>query len=749
MLALVPSAALILLWAANAYRSLTEGLDLSRQAELGRSLDPKLDTVRWNLETELRISVTRLADPRTSLGALESQRNMTDNSIKKLGDLEHRLQQAPEKVRTAQMPFAVALRDFPLQQLRTQINQRSAATSTVMESFTYLINKQVTSAFQARQVPQGPLVSQAQPLSMLIITSQALHLEDTLMSQGLPSGTMSPDQRVAFMTPLGLQRSMLNYLASIQSPAEQSELARITNTAAWKRMAAVENAVVAARTDARGGMMLSPGTAQWRSDLNQLEAGLEDLIRARTARLLSAQADTAATILRRDIAAALAGLAAVIVSATLSWRVSRSLLHRMAGLRAATLDLATQRLPAIVARLNRGETVDVEAEALDLDYGTDQVGQVAEAFNAVQRTGIRSAVELADTRRGLQKAIVLSARRSQSLVNGQLALLDELERKYQDPEVLTDLYQLDSQTSQLRRYEENLLIIGGAWPGRRGNQPVLLSDVLRSAVGEVSQYQRITVSADDSVRLIGPAVAAVVHLMAELMENAAKFSPPFYPVSVRVDTVLKGVSVEIEDRGIGMAETEYADANLRLAQPPVSDVLSIGQDARLGLLVITHLAVRLGITVTLRPSAFGGTSAVVLIPQGLLVRNTELVHGTEHSNRPEAPAADAVPPDHLRRSGQFWPFDGQRAAAVPAAATSDAPAGPTQNDRAPGEPPPLPQRTPQASMAQELGLVPTPHPHPPEPPGQPPSPERAAHTLSAFQRGTAHARRSSPGSSRT
>lgn len=748
MLALVPSAALIVIWASNAYRSLAEGLDLSRQAELGRSLDPKLDTLRWNLETELRMSVTWLADPGVSLGELQSQRNKTDNSIKKLGDLEQELQQAPGNVRTAQMPFAVALRNFPLQQLRTQIDQRSAATSTVMEPFTYLINRQVTAAFQARQVPQGSLVSQAQPLSMLIITSQALHLEDTLMSGALPFGTMSPDQRVAFMTPLGLQRSMLNYLASIQSPTEQRELARITNTAAWKRMATVENAVVAARTDARGGKMLSPADAQWRSDLNRLEADVEDLIRARTAKLLSAQDHTAASTLRHEVAVTLAGLAAVIVSATLSWRVSRSLLLRMAGLRAATLDLAQQRLPAIVARLNRGETVDVEAEALDLDYGTDQVGQVANAFNAVQRTGIRSAVELADTRRGLQKAIVLSARRSQNLVNGQLALLDELERKYQDPEVLTDLYRLDSQTSQLRRYEENLLIIGGAWPGRRGKQPVLLSDVLRSAVGEVSQYQRITVSADDSVRLIGPAVADVVHLMAELMDNAANFSPPFCPVSVRVDTVVKGVAVEIEDRGIGMSETQYAAANLRLAQPPACDVLSIGDDARLGLLVITHLAVRLGITVTLRPSAYGGTSAVVLIPQVLLVRDTELVHGMEQNNRPEAPTADAVPADRLRPS-EISLLNGQRDAAGPAAATSDAAAGPARNGNAPGEPPPLPERIPQASLAQEAGPVPTTHPHPPEPAGQPGSPEQAAHTLSAFQRGTAHARHSNPGAGGT
>ncbi|MEV6316060.1 nitrate- and nitrite sensing domain-containing protein [Streptomyces sp. NPDC051776] len=745
MLGLIPSLALVLVWASNAYSLLADGMELNRQAELGRSLDPKLDAVRWNVEKEMRVSSAWLADSEASHGSLKSQRNRTDSSIEALGDLRQKLEDAPENVRAAQIPFADVLRKFPLSQLRTQIDRRAVEPLEVMQSFNSLIGAEITALFEARQVPQGSLVSKAQPLSMLTITSQAIHLEDTVMAQALVSGTMRPAERVAFMTPLGLQRSMLADLEGIQSPSEQAALDRLTKSAAWKRMAATEDAVLAARTDERGRMKLPPTAAQWRSDLDTLERGLEDLIRERTDRLLASQTDTAHDTLRHEGVVTLAGLAAVIVSATLSWRVARSLLRRMAGLRAATLELAQKRLPAIVERLNRGEKVEVESEALDLDYGSDQVGQVAQAFNAVQRTGIHSAVALADARRGFQKAILISARRSQNLVNGQLAFLDDLERKYENPGVLKDLYQLDSQATQLRRYEDNLLIISDSRPARHWNEPVPLADVLRSAVGEVAEYQRITVSAEDQVSLVGRAVGDVVHLLAELTENATRFSPPVCPVLVRGDTVGKGVAVEIEDRGVGMSEAEYASANLRLADPPPLDVLSLGDDARLGLFVIARLANRLGITVTLRPSVFGGTSAVVLIPEALLVRQPE-----QKDDRSEAPANGEARGTGLSPSPRGGSSGKQTPASVPtapvalASAATAVRAASKNPDASGGPPPPLPERVPQASLAQELRQ--TPETETREGPAQQPpaTAQRAAHSLSAFQRGSTQARKSGP-----
>lgn len=191
----------------------------------------------------------------------------------------------------------------------------------------------------------------------------------------------------------------------------------------------------------------------------------------------------------------------------------------------ATLSLAEERLPDVVARLNRGEKVDVESATPPLDYGEDELGQVAKAFNTAQRTAVYTAVELADTRRGFQKVILGIARQSQNLVNLQLSKLDALEREHQDPGILKGLYELDSTASQLRRYEENLVIISGEQPRRSWTEPVALIDILRSAVGEVAQYQRVDVHTDDEVYLSPPAVADVIHLLAELIDNATTYSP--------------------------------------------------------------------------------------------------------------------------------------------------------------------------------------------------------------------------------
>ncbi|MBL1102532.1 sensor histidine kinase [Streptomyces coffeae] len=744
-LTLVPSTALAVIWGETTYQLLSEGVDLAEQSHFGRSIDPKLDNLRWNLEAELRGSSAWLANAHLSHSRLQAQRKKTDSSIGDLGNLRKKLDDAPARVRNSEMPFAEALEQFPLERLRTQIDQRAVSPARVLQAYTSLIGAETTALFAARQVPQGSLVSRAQPVSMLIEIEKAIQAEDAVMAQALPSRRMSTEQRFAFMTPMGAQRSLLSELGTIQTPAQRAELGRLTNSAAWKTLVAVENAVtMGGGASPRSALPLPPAAGQWRHTLDTLESQLQDLIRAETTKLLSAQSDTARDTLRHEGFVSLAGLAAVLVSALLSWRVSRSLLRRMAGLREATLELADRRLPDIVARLNRGETVDVEAEALELDYGTDQVGQVARAFNAVQRTGISSAVALADARRGFQNAILITARRSQNLVNRQLALLDEFERKHQAPDVLGDLYQLDSQASQLRRYEENLLIISGGRPGRRWNEPVPLADVVRSAVGEVSEYQRITVSVDDQVSITGGAVADIIHLLAELVENAANFSPRICPVFVRGDTVGKGAAVEIEDRGIGMREQEYAVLNQRLAEPPPFDVLSLEDDSRLGMFVVARLASRHGITITLRPSPFGGTSAVVLIPEAVLVRAAAKHSGRFRTPVPEGFSANGGPPPATAE-----PADGPTARPDPVApgplvaAATAAPSAPAGRESTRSLPP-LPERVPQASLAQELRHAPGAGvTHESDPP-QPASAEKAARTLSAFQRGTAQARFTDP-----
>ena len=207
------------------------------------------------------------------------------------------------------------------------------------------------------------------------------------------------------------------------------------------------------------------------------------------------------------------------------------------------------------------------------------------------------------------------ARRSQSLLHRQLALLDAMERRASEPEALEDLFRIDHLTTRMRRHSEGLIILSGDSPGRGWRNPVPLVDVLRAAVAEVEDYTRIRVTTGTHAGLIGPAVADVIHMIAELAENATIYSPPNAPVRIHGDIVGRGFAVEIEDRGLGIAEDKLAAVNNNLAHPPQFDLSGSEQ---LGLFVAGQLARRHDIRITLQPSPFGGITAIVLLPKALI-----------------------------------------------------------------------------------------------------------------------------------
>ncbi len=452
------------------------------------------------------------------------------------------------------------------------------------------------------------------------------------------------------------------------------------------------------------------------------------MIRQQTDALLTRSADEARSLLLTAASLSAAGLLALLLCVTLSWRITRSLSRRLRGLRLATLGLAQERLPDVVARLERGEKVDPEAATTPLDYGHDELGQVAQAFNTAQRTAVHTAVELADTRRGFQKIILGIARQSQNLVNLQLSKLDALERRHTDPEVLKGLYDLDSVASQLRRYEENLVIVSGERPGRTWSEPVALIDILRSAVGEVAEYQRVEVYTDEEVSLAPPSVADVIHLLAELIDNATVYSPAPSPVTVRAALVAKGLAVEIEDRGLGMAEEDYDSLNAQLADPPQFDVVALADDLRLGMFVVSQLAHRHGVTVTLRPSPYGGTTAIVLLPHEVVVvadRTPDAGRGRPPPGRP--PPARTRPCRRCFKRGNGRPA--RAAARGPRRKTARRPAPSPPVSRTAARAPP--RTVPPPRGPAPPGRVPsprtgTPAPHAPAPRGRPPRPGRTA-----------------------
>ncbi|EST27305.1 sensor histidine kinase [Streptomyces roseochromogenus] len=296
----------------------------------------------------------------------------------------------------------------------------------------------------------------------------------------------------------------------------------------------------------------------------------------------------------------------------------QSIVAPLHTLRASTLDIAQHRLPEVV-RLLRESTgahlkpIEVEPTAVD---STDEIGAVARAFDDVHRDSVRLAFEQAQLRGRINTMFVNLSQRSQSLVERQLELIDRLENGEQDPDLLAGLFKLDHLATRMRRNGENLLVLAGEKAGRRWSAPVRLVDVLRAAISEIEQYQRVQLHGLVTADVDGRAVNDIVHLIAELLENATTFSSPDTEVVVTCRLLSGGgAQVGIQDNGIGMTAEDLAEANDRLLNPPVVDVAVA---RRMGMFVIGRLSGRHDIRVQLRGSAPHGVTAVVMLPQKLV-----------------------------------------------------------------------------------------------------------------------------------
>ena len=315
------------------------------------------------------------------------------------------------------------------------------------------------------------------------------------------------------------------------------------------------------------------------------------------------------------------GLLAVIVSVFLLVWFGRKVTGDLTGLYTSVRGMAEERLPRVVERLRRGEDVDVLAESPPPGTsGIQEISQIARSFGIVQEAAVAAAVEQARLRKGVNQVFLNISMRNQSLLHRQLGMLDSMERRTSEPGALADLFRLDHLTTRMRRHAEGLIILSGSTPGRGWREPVPVVDVLRAAVAEVEDYVRVDVLSESRDLVAGNAVNDVIHLVAELVENATVFSPPNTRIEVRADRAGTGLVAEIEDRGLGLSQEELADINRRLANPPEFDLANSEQ---LGLFVVSRLAARHAIKVSLRQSVYGGTTAILVLPFGVIVREEE------------------------------------------------------------------------------------------------------------------------------
>lgn len=301
------------------------------------------------------------------------------------------------------------------------------------------------------------------------------------------------------------------------------------------------------------------------------------------------------------------------VSLTGAFIVARSMVRSLRRLQDTAETVSNKRLPELVKQLSEAdpEDVDTSVESVGV-HSKDEIGKVAQAFDEVHREAVRLAAEQALLRGNVNAMFTNLSRRSQGLIQRQLSLISELESREADPDQLASLFKLDHLATRMRRNGENLLVLAGEEPGRRWTRPVPLVDVLRAAASEVEQYERIELSAVPATQVAGRVVNDLVHLLAELLENATSFSSPQTKVKVTGHALPDGrVLVEIHDTGIGLSPEDLAAINERLASPPTVDV-SVSR--RMGLFVVGRLSLRHGIRIQLRPSDSGGTTALVMLP---------------------------------------------------------------------------------------------------------------------------------------
>ncbi|MEU6412156.1 nitrate- and nitrite sensing domain-containing protein [Microbispora sp. NPDC046933] len=607
------------LWAFAAWVTLREGVNLLWVSTLDNGVVQPSEPLLVELQKERRLTLVRLGNPaQVQRADLQAQRARSDAAKKNFEEMS-----AGDAVRLAATPVLEARLDETRRRLdaleaaRKQIDAGQIDRDRAARAFTDVTDAIYRLYVSLATLDDEAVAKDARTLVELTRAREVFAQEDALLAGALAAGRLTDADRARFAQLVGAQRYLTDQASSELPSEDRSTFERITAGAAFVRLRAMEDQVMRA---GRLDMTLPVTQEQWRNVAENVLTQRQDAVEKAGVGLVDRAASVAVGVVVRLALAGGLGLVAVIASIVLSITTARALVRQLEKLREAALELANQRLPGVVARLAHGEKVDVKAEAPPLDFGPDVIGQVGAAFNTVQETAIRTAVEEAQLRQSIRDILLSLARRTQSLVHRQLTLLDVMERRESDPAELKDLFRIDHLATRMRRNAENLIVLSGASPARAWRRSVPMVDVVRGALAEVEDYTRVTVMPMGETALIGRAVGDVIHLLAELIENAVSFSPPYTMVQVGGQTVASGYAIEIEDRGLGMSAEDLEATNQRIADPPE---FNLSSTARLGLYVVSRLAERHGIKVSLKASPYGGTTAVVLLPRDLVIEGGE------------------------------------------------------------------------------------------------------------------------------
>ncbi|WP_157248666.1 sensor histidine kinase [Nonomuraea typhae] len=610
VLLFVPLVSLVGLWAFAAGLTGGEGMRLLEINNLVNNLVDPAEQVVIQLQTERQLSIEHISGKRQG-DEVAKQRGQTDHALKRLHQLAAAEQNISPEMDAQLRGLNTALEQLP--DIRTIASGYAPRPLDVIIGYNRIVDAVYRMYDAMILVPDTSLYRQARAITMLGEAKELLARERAVVTVVLDVGKVGKGEREAFTGMVATRRLLFTQALAQLDDGLRAPYDALVAGPAYREFLELE--------DLLGGQAtfngLPAGAATWPTDASNLWTAVERNQLEATRGIVSRVNPTANAILIKIGIAGGVGLLAVIASIGLSLRFRRRLVRELAALRAAAAELAEVRLRGLVQRLRAGNQAPepIQIEPLTVAANTTEVHDIVQAFNSVQSTAVEAAVGQARLRHGVNQVFVNLARRNQSLLHRQLLQLDGMERGTEDPEELEDLFKLDHLTTRMRRHAESLIILSGQAPGRGWRNPVPILDVLRAAVAEVEEYQRVEVLQPPAIALAGSAVTDVAHLVAELVENATLFSPPQTRVDLRSTITPHGLSIEIEDRGLGLTRTEIDELNARLEATPEFD---LAQSDRLGLFVVARLAARHGILVRLGPSPYGGLTALVGLPGTLL-----------------------------------------------------------------------------------------------------------------------------------
>jgi signal transduction histidine kinase len=625
LLVLVPVISLVGLYIFATVITARDAINLARTDTLKNATGVPVGAFLTTLDSERPLALVYLSRPTApNLAALQAAQGRTDGAIAAMRvalKSEGTMGNASSPEKQAIFTLAGAVKTLP--GLRSQIRTQAITRARAFDDY----NTMVQDGYQVlnqviRQETSSAVVANGEAFVRMGKSEEMLLREAALVTADLAAGRYPASDRVTITELIGARKQLAAQTLPDFDPEYRVFYTRDISPQATAALSALETRLVNDTVTTRPPPV-APG--EWGQTVGAVAAGLSKAgTEASNQLTVKAQNQAHSTYLTLALAGGL-GLLAVAISILVSIWVGRSLVRELARLRQSALEMANERLPDVVHRLATGQQVDVSAEVAELPPAeTEEIGQVGQAFAAVQQTAVEAAVGQARLRQGISDIFRNLARRSQSLLHRQLTLLDAMERRAKEPEELEDLFRIDHLTTRMRRHAESLIILSGDAPARGWRRPVPFVDVLRAAVAEVEDYTRIKVTATTKAAIAGPAVADVIHMIAELAENAVVFSPPNTPVLITGDIVGRGFAVEIEDRGLGLSEERRAELNELLENPPPFDLSGSDQ---LGLFVASQLAKKHGIRISLRSSPYGGTTAIVLIPLSLVVGEDTYAEG--------------------------------------------------------------------------------------------------------------------------